>query len=343
MAIATIPRRTRRGAVINPADITLEVGELNRPVGVFGEYGTLALATTSKLAGRRILAQDLAGRTPVDITAEVKLDGGRLTIPGEVIRRVGLMAARPGDISDPGLVLVVDGLTRFVPKKPMTPHDFDAVPLRPVPSPDPGGPLRIHRAIWGPVYGGRDVSALVTGIIRDGGLRIDAMPEVLGRCGGGRIYQRLEVAYSCNGRSGVALAVYGDVLTLRPDGTYRTDRVNRPPPPPEEEARGQEAGGVGAGLHGRYIGKAGARTLVIVGDDGRTRIRIARKGARGPVVDLVGQASMVSETEYMVTGTNPATRAEERVEFELLADGSLRLKRTGMSVAEAVSFDRIGP
>lgn len=229
IAIATIARRTRQGEKINPADISLEVGELNRPVGVFGKYGSLTLVTTSSLAGKRILAQDLAGKTPVDITAEVKLDGGRLTIPGAVIHRVGLMAAKPGDISDPGLVLVVKGLTAFVPKKPMTPHNFRAVPLRPLPVAAAGGPLKVHRAIWGPVYGGKDVTAQVTAMIRDGLLRVDCIPETFGdKNDASRIYKRLELDYTCNGKSGVALAVYGDILTIDPSGNYRTDRVNRP-------------------------------------------------------------------------------------------------------------------
>ena len=68
----------------------------------------------------------MAGKTPVDITAEVKTSDGRLTVPGPVIHRVGLMAAKPGDISDPGLVLVVEGLTRFMPKPPMKPNGHDA-------------------------------------------------------------------------------------------------------------------------------------------------------------------------------------------------------------------------
>jgi hypothetical protein len=110
------------------ADVSLDVGALNRPAGIFGEYGSLTLVTTSVLAGKRILAQDLAGKTPVDITAEVKVDGGRLTIPGPVIHRVGLMAAKAGDISDPGLVLAVEGLTTFVPKKPMRPGMYMAPP-----------------------------------------------------------------------------------------------------------------------------------------------------------------------------------------------------------------------
>jgi len=132
IAVASIPRNPgangRPSLVFPLADVSLDVGALNRPAGIFGEYGSLTLVTTSVLAGKRILAQDLAGKTPVDITAEVKVDGGRLTIPGPVIHRVGLMAAKAGDISDPGLVLAVEGLTTFVPKKPMRPGMYMAPP-----------------------------------------------------------------------------------------------------------------------------------------------------------------------------------------------------------------------
>ena len=125
IAVATIARNLgdgKKASLSFPlADVVLNVGELNRPVGIFGEYASLTLVTTSALAGKRILAQDLAGKTPVDITGEVTVDGSRLTIPGAVIHRVGLMAAKSGDISDPGLVLAVEGLTRFVPKQPMKP------------------------------------------------------------------------------------------------------------------------------------------------------------------------------------------------------------------------------
>lgn len=161
IAIATIGRNPGEHGkpkyIIPLADITLEVGELNRPVGIFGEYASLTLVTSSDLTGHRILAQDLAGSTPVDISAEVKviapevsqrrlvisprlkdmgpgatgvgydpggkiLSPGRLVIPGAVIHRVGLMAAKPGDVSEPGMLLVIDGLTQFIPKKPMTPN-----------------------------------------------------------------------------------------------------------------------------------------------------------------------------------------------------------------------------
>lgn len=128
IAIASIPRNPGENGelklVFPPADVTVAAGKLDRPVGIFGEYASLTFVTSSNLAGKRILAQDLAGKTPVEITSEVKIAEGKLTIPGCVIHRVGLMAAKPGDVSDPGLVLVVEGLTRFVPKKPMRPGMF---------------------------------------------------------------------------------------------------------------------------------------------------------------------------------------------------------------------------
>jgi len=125
IGVATIPRNLgvdgRRTMTYPRADVVLDVGPLDRPLGIFGRYRSLTLVSTSDLAGKRILAQDLAGDTPVDITADVHVDGSRLTIPGEVIHRVGLMAATPGDISDPGLVLAVKGLTTFGPDRPMKP------------------------------------------------------------------------------------------------------------------------------------------------------------------------------------------------------------------------------
>jgi len=128
IGVATIPRSFdvggRRALTFPLADVVLDVGRLERPVGIFGQYRSLTLVSTSDLAGKRILAQDLAGDTPVDITADVRMNGGRLTIPGDVIHRVGLRAATPGDVSDPGLVLVVQGLATFAPKKPMKPGMF---------------------------------------------------------------------------------------------------------------------------------------------------------------------------------------------------------------------------
>jgi hypothetical protein len=125
IAVATIPRRLANGgraALVFPrASVTLDVGRLDRPIGIFGDYASLTLRSGSDLSGRRILAQDLAADACVDVTAEVQVRGGDLTIPGEVIRRVGLQAATAGDVSDPGLVLAIDGLTEFVRQSRMKP------------------------------------------------------------------------------------------------------------------------------------------------------------------------------------------------------------------------------
>ena len=121
VALAAIGRVVGQDVAIPPAEVTVAAGDLRRPVAVFGSYARLTLLTSAPLAGRRVLAQDLAGAAPVDISAEVRIDDGRLTLPGAVIQRVGRMAATPGDVSDPGLVLAVDGWTDIRPGPPLRP------------------------------------------------------------------------------------------------------------------------------------------------------------------------------------------------------------------------------
>lgn len=125
IAVATQPRRLEvdgKPRLVYPlADVIVEAGDLKRAVGIFGQYNSLTLRTSVDLSGKRFLAQDLAGSEAVDITAEIKVQPGRILIPGSVIKRVGLMAAKPDDVSDPGLVLAVDGVTEFPPLPPMHP------------------------------------------------------------------------------------------------------------------------------------------------------------------------------------------------------------------------------
>jgi uncharacterized protein YqfA (UPF0365 family) len=53
----------------------------------------------------KVIAQDLAGDHPIDITRKVRIEGNRLIIPGKIIRKIGLMNATPGDLSAPGMVI----------------------------------------------------------------------------------------------------------------------------------------------------------------------------------------------------------------------------------------------
>lgn len=108
VAVAAIGRGTGREYVSKEVPVTVEAGDWNAPVGLFGCFSRVTLTYTTPIPdGARVLAQDLAGDTPVDITGEVDMEGGRMVVPGNVIRRVGLMAATEGDLSDPGLVLKV--------------------------------------------------------------------------------------------------------------------------------------------------------------------------------------------------------------------------------------------
>ncbi|HLW80384.1 MAG TPA: hypothetical protein VKU44_12385, partial [Terriglobia bacterium] len=106
VSVATLPRTVRGRSLATPlADITMDIGAGDSPVGVFGQYGSLTLTLTEDLGARRIWAQDLAADAAVDITARVARQGRSLTLPGRLVTEAGTSAAEPGDLSGPGLVL----------------------------------------------------------------------------------------------------------------------------------------------------------------------------------------------------------------------------------------------
>lgn len=92
---------------VPPAEVCIDVAGAAGPIGVFGSFAKLTITGRRFPSNARVLAQDLAGSTAVDITRQVRITGSELAIPGEVLRRVGLSAARSGDSSLPGLVLQV--------------------------------------------------------------------------------------------------------------------------------------------------------------------------------------------------------------------------------------------
>jgi len=103
-SVATLPRTHAGLGIRTPlADVSIEIGA--GPVGVFGRYRSLTLTLPEDLGERRVWAQDLAGDQSTDITALVAKDGRKLTLPGSLIDSVGLSAATPGDLSEPGMVM----------------------------------------------------------------------------------------------------------------------------------------------------------------------------------------------------------------------------------------------
>lgn len=108
IAVATLERGIIHRSYTPEAIVTIEAGAQDAPIGIFGAYSALRIKYAEPIPAKaRVLAQDLKGKKPVDITAEVEIKDNVLTISGDVIRKVGLMAATPGDKSEPGLVMTI--------------------------------------------------------------------------------------------------------------------------------------------------------------------------------------------------------------------------------------------
>jgi hypothetical protein len=90
-----------------PCEVTLRVGDAPGPFGVFGTFDRLTLTFDRHLQGRRVVAQDLAGDDPVDISELVEIRNSSINLPGELLRRIGLHKATPGDLSSPGAILAL--------------------------------------------------------------------------------------------------------------------------------------------------------------------------------------------------------------------------------------------
>lgn len=107
VSVATIGRALDRVYRTPQADIALNGAELNHPIGIFGHFKSLQISFPSGTHPKSVWAQDLASDRAVDVSRQVKVTGNVITLPGDMIDRIGLSAAHPGDVSDPGLVLLV--------------------------------------------------------------------------------------------------------------------------------------------------------------------------------------------------------------------------------------------
>jgi hypothetical protein len=97
-----------RGYITPEADVTLNVGSIDAPVGIFGYFKSLTFQMDKPFGEICIWAQDLAGDWATEITDRVTIDGNTLKIPGKLISDIGLSVATPGDLSDPGMVMVIE-------------------------------------------------------------------------------------------------------------------------------------------------------------------------------------------------------------------------------------------
>ena len=92
------------------AKVTVQVQDAARPIGIAGYYGELVLVFSGPLDGvTRVWAQDLLADSAQDIIHQVTIKGNTLTIPGELIDRIGTAAGDQDDISEPGMALQLAG------------------------------------------------------------------------------------------------------------------------------------------------------------------------------------------------------------------------------------------
>jgi hypothetical protein len=90
------------------AQITLQVGDAPGPFGIFGDISSLTLIFDRPIGKRRVQVQDLAGDRVEDITTQISRGERRLQFSRSLMRKVGLSAATPGDLSSPGLILALE-------------------------------------------------------------------------------------------------------------------------------------------------------------------------------------------------------------------------------------------
>lgn len=102
VSIATLGRTLGRKFYIPKCNIGIEAGDADT-FGIFGEYANLEILCTG--TPRKILAQDILSENACDITEDVLVSGGRITVGGELIEKIGRSENAPGDISDPGIAL----------------------------------------------------------------------------------------------------------------------------------------------------------------------------------------------------------------------------------------------
>jgi hypothetical protein len=109
VAIGAQQRTTSSRAWHMPeAHITLHVGNAPGPFGIFGDISSLTLVFDRPIGKQPVQAQDLAGDRVENISTQISRGERRLQLSRSLIRKVGLAAATPGDLSSPGLVLALE-------------------------------------------------------------------------------------------------------------------------------------------------------------------------------------------------------------------------------------------
>jgi hypothetical protein len=91
------------------AKIKIKIEDKNQPIGLFGHYEELQIEFPQDIGElKHIWAQDLLDEKAADIKLKVIFKGNILVIPGEIIDEIGTSAGDYGDISAPGMVIIIE-------------------------------------------------------------------------------------------------------------------------------------------------------------------------------------------------------------------------------------------
>lgn len=103
VSVAALPRSIGMRYWTPRADIALACAPAaNAPLAVFGETASVSLPCPAR--PRRVIAEDLAGGPTTDITVAADWRDGRLTLPGNLLAKIG-RAQAPNDPSAPGTLV----------------------------------------------------------------------------------------------------------------------------------------------------------------------------------------------------------------------------------------------
>ncbi len=106
LALAALPRFRNGIRSIPKVRIRMETKRMDFTAGLFGDFDAVIFALPETLPeGKRILMQDLIGERAFDVSSEISCEGKLLSVPGDLIRKVGLSSATPGDFSRAGALL----------------------------------------------------------------------------------------------------------------------------------------------------------------------------------------------------------------------------------------------
>ena len=90
LCVAATPRTFPTGVDQTPlAGIRVKGASPDKPIGIFGSFTSLTVAFEEPVERCRVYAQNLLCDSAEDVTGQVLLSGGSLTVPGDLIRRVG--------------------------------------------------------------------------------------------------------------------------------------------------------------------------------------------------------------------------------------------------------------